>query len=113
MPMLRKSVTIELLSGLNRLPDTPLLLWGRSGPRSKLRPAKSPGIAGPGCAVSMVIVTGWLTGAAAPCAGEDITTHPPSLTSPGARAATHLMCGLTDQRPAAGKAYPGRGFASS
>src|SRR5215467_11535962 len=70
-PRLRKSVRSELFAGLNRLPLTPALPEV-SGPRSKLSPAKSAGTSGPGCSVSMVIVTGWVTRGAEPCAGEDI-----------------------------------------
>src|SRR5215469_5577267 len=71
MPRLRKRVMSELFAGLNRLPLTPALPEV-SGPRSKLSPAKSAGTSGPGCWVSIVIVTGWVTRGAAPCAGEDI-----------------------------------------
>src|SRR5262249_40677437 len=70
-PRLWKRVTSDLFAGLNRLPLMPALPEV-SGPRSKLSPAKSAGTSGPGCSVSIVIVTGWVTRVAAPCAGEDI-----------------------------------------
>ncbi len=62
-PALRNRVSSELFAGSNRYPGTPALP-GLSGPRSKLSPAKSSGITGPGGPARRVIVTGRTAGRA-------------------------------------------------
>src|SRR6266480_1550616 len=89
-PRLRKRVASELFAGLNRLPDTPALP-GLSGPRSKLSPAKSFGTTGPGCSPSIVIVTGWVPGPAAPSVCPRVVVRIPDRPSDRARVGHDLV----------------------